>query len=354
MTITLPQIDRNILTNSRMSCARQCLRKHWFRYEIGLVPEREADPLRIGSAVHIGLESLAAGRTADGAVADATARYGETPPWCKTDEHFDDWAVECETVAALVAGYAWRWFGVSATETIVCNEQTFDLPIVNPDTGAPSTFWRTMGKIDKIVRTADGRLLIREHKTTGDSIDPDSDYWRRLTIDQQISHYTLAAQMLGHDVEGIDYDVIRKPGIKPRKLTKAEQQQYLNTAVWFNAVIPHGGTAPERETPRMYGARLLFDIGERPDFYYARREIPRLDADMAEYKQELWDQAADLRERRRTGRWYRNSQQCVGFGRCEYLDVCSTGADPYGPPMGFKITANIHPELHEEPTDAAR
>ncbi len=343
MSVALPQLGSSILTNSRLRCARECPRKHQFRYEIGLRPSRVGSALRLGSAVHVGLEALALGRTMDEAAAAATSSYELLPEWCKGAEQVEDWMVERETVAAMIAGHSWRWGGDGIEH--VCAEQAFDMPIVNPETGASTPTWRLAGKIDAIVRLPDGRMAVKENKTTGDAIDPEADYWKRLRIDSQISTYWLAATHLGHRIETVLYDVIRKPGISPRRLTKAEAGAWDGT--WFGQPFDHG--APERETPAMYGARLLADMGERPDFYFARREIPRLESDIEEFRSELWEQAADLRERRRSGRWYRNSNACIGFGRCEYIDLCSDGYEAGAVPPGFEIVKNLHPELEGKP-----
>lgn len=345
MTLTLPQLGSDLLTNSRLSCARTCLRKHQLRYEYGWRPRHEGTALRLGSAVHRGIEQLALRQPLAIAVAAACDPYAEIPAWCDNDnDKLDEWMTERETVAAMIAGYAWRW-GEDGIEYISA-ECSFEMPIRNPDTGAASTIWKLGGKIDGIVRLPDGRTAIIEHKTTGDQIEPESDYWRRLRIDSQISTYHLGARSLGHEPDTVLYDVLRKPGIKPRKLTKAESSIFVPTRQWFGVEITDAAASPERESPQMFGARLLADMGERPDFYFARREIPRLDSDLAEFAQELWDQAADMRERRRSGRWYRNSNACVGFGRCEFLDVCADGRDAAdGVPAGFVRVDNLHPEL---------
>ena len=49
------------LTHSRLASFRACPRKHWMRYELGLVPERDSFSLRVGSAFHLALDTLAKG-----------------------------------------------------------------------------------------------------------------------------------------------------------------------------------------------------------------------------------------------------------------------------------------------------
>jgi hypothetical protein len=47
--------DSELLTSSRMACARACLRRHQYAYELGLRAVRESSPLRLGTAFHLGL-----------------------------------------------------------------------------------------------------------------------------------------------------------------------------------------------------------------------------------------------------------------------------------------------------------
>lgn len=344
-TIALPLVaGHDLLTHSRMQCAKQCPRKHYYRYELGVRRSRIDAPLRLGSAVHIGLDAHGKGESDHASISKAVAGYEALPKWAITEETVADWMVERETVVAMLAGYfdAWR----DDRAEVVASELAFELPITNPETGAASRTYRVAGKIDKIVRLPDGRLAVREHKTTGDSIDPDSDYWPRLGIDQQISLYYLGAHGLGHAVETVDYDVLRKPSIRPRKVTKAEAEEWGRNGTYFEkAVEDHEVRAGMTETPVMYGARLRMDVATRPEFYYARREIPRLERDLDEFRWELWQQSQALREARNAGRWFRNTSACLNMGRCEYLTLCGNGIAPDEVPEGWTRVPHIHPEL---------
>lgn len=334
-------IGLNVITNSRLSCLKQCARKHKYRYEDGIRPDRSAAPLRFGGAYHVGLDARKKGMSATEAVFVAQQSYEVLPTWCITDEQVFDWQVERETVGRLLAGYFTYWESAAVPpelrpREIVASEIAFDLPIVNPETGRATPKYRLGGKIDAIVRLADGRLAIMEHKTTSDALDADGVYWKRLRLDHQISTYMHAARRLGYDVQTVLYDVCRKPGIRPKTITKAEA-----------AALGDASLAGTKESPCLYGVRLSNDIAERPEFYYARREIPRLDADLAEFEQELWDQTQMLNDSKMKNRWPRNTNACVGFGQCEYLDHCLAGFES-GIPSGFIRVADLHPELQGE------
>ena len=310
----------NILTHSRMSTAKTCLRMHQYRYELGIRRDRTSQPLRMGSAVHAGIDLLAQGKTLTEAWIEIRGEYADVPDWADPD----DWRTEAEKVCRLVAGYEWRW-GEDDCE-VIATEQAFNLPIKNPDTNATTPTFTFAGKIDKIVRLADGRLAIREHKTCGVDISVDSDYWRRLRIDQQISGYMMAARALGYCVETVEYDVIRKPSIRPKLIG--------------------GGKDKVRETADQYGVRLTDDIAERPDFYFARMEIPRLEVDLREFEAELWQIQQTLRQHQLTGRWFRNTGACLHPYKCDYFDLCCNGYEHTdATPTGFVRVDDLHPEL---------
>lgn len=342
-----------ILTNSRKAAAQKCLRYHQLAYELGLRRDVDALPLRIGRAVHVGLDVVKTGGEPNDAILHALATYDAGVPLGLDPEAETAWLIEREQIGAMLSGYFWRWSNMPIEW--IASEQRVDMPLINPATGAASRIFTVAGILDGIARLPDGRIVVVEHKTTGDGLDVDSDYWKRLRIDSQISIYWLAAKAMGHKIAAVLYDVIRKPTIRPKKLTKAERAkvQADNGAYCGRDGLCDPADVPERETPGMYGARLLRDIAERPDFYYARREFPRLESDLDEARCELWQMAKLIRDCQRLRRWPRNTGACVGFGRCCYFDLCTGHYDPESGevPDGFVRVANVHPELATKETD---
>lgn len=371
--ISLPQMNgTKLLTHSRMSCFQRCPREHQYRYELGIRPAGETKPLRMGSAIHEGIDARAKGASVDEAICAALAPYA-----AQIDldiDHEEEGAielhVEAETVRALLDGYFTAWHndwqpatagthGITPVEC-VASELAFMMPIDNPETGKRTNNFIAAGKIDRIVRLADGRLAVKETKTTGDSVDDASDYWLKLRIDHQISRYMLAAKHLGHDVQTVLYDVIHKPGIEPTRIPLFDEEgtkivldqngdrvRTKDGKKWRETGDKELGyvlqTRPE--TAREYGLRLRADIANRPAFYYARQEIPRLSKDLDEYQVELWQQQQALRESQKHGRWFRNPSACSSMGRCQYLNICHQGFDSDSIPAGFVRVDDIHPEL---------
>lgn len=352
-------IGLDLLTHSRTTCFKNCRRRHYFRYELGVRREYGSAPLRIGSAVHEALDVRAQGKTDDEAIEAAAKLYDESPVWIKTEQDQYDWYVEREKALRMVAAYFWYW--AEDPTDYVATEQSFALPLVNPETGRASTRYRLAGQVDKIARLADGRLAVMEHKTTSDPIqDADSDYWRRLRIDQQISLYMIAALDLGHDVATVVYDVIKKPASKPSLIPVLDDdglkivvdQDGERVALKSGKPRQSGDKAKgytlktRRETPTEYGDRLTADIVARPEFYFQRREIPRVASDLDEFRAELWEMQNTIADARKTGRHFRNTSACFKPFPCEYFSLCFEGIDPTKRlPDGFEIVDNVHPEL---------
>lgn len=306
-----------LLTHSRASCFRLCPRKHFIRYELGIRPMETDYALRFGSAYHAALEATDRGQD----VAAAMDAYLTDP--------FD--------LAAVAAVYQGRPHGpLEVVET----EREFALRLRNPETHAPSTTWMFAGKIDRIVRLSDGRLALQEYKTTSEDFTPGAAYWLRLHMDQQLSLYVIAARELGFDVTTILYDVTRRPALRPLKATPIDSRKYTKDGRLYAA------QRDRDETPEEYAARIAADIAERPEHYYARIEIPRLEQDLDDCAAELWMQQRAIREAQLAGRWYRNPGSCHAYGRsCEYLHVCMHRDLEISTPDGFERHTDVHPEL---------
>ncbi len=248
---------------------------------------------------------------------------------------------------ALIIGYHHRWQNEEWESVLI--EEPFHLPIVNAETGRKSQTYGYAGKYDGVIRNGN-RMLLRELKTCSEDIeDHDAPYWRRLAIDTQVSLYVLANWQQQRKLDGTLYDVIRKPGIKPRLLKKEEVRVLVSFGTYYDEDVSEetkqeviaGAT---RENPELYQIRLTKDCLEQPERYYQRRSVPRLDVELSEFAGELWDIAKEVRHSELNERWYKNSGACNAYGRtCEYLPLCA-GHDTEDSDRWAR-KPEMHPEL---------
>lgn len=343
-----------LLTHSRIQSFKTCRRQHWFAYEHGIRRRLDGRALRMGSAYHAGTEALAHGKSVAEACLVVRELY-EADKSMAFDEL--DWEYERTTVETIVCCYDWRW--QSSPLEYIAIEREFNLPLVNPAGGTSRTF-TLGGKIDGIVRLEDGRLAVLERKLLGDDISADDALWRRLRIDQQITIYYLAARQLGYEVDCVLYEVSRKPTIKPTCIPILDDAGMKIVLDADNArVLTKTGkprqTADQTEGYRLavrdmrpdeWSQKLSDDIVERPQFYFARREVPRLHDDLREMQDELWDISKTIRDAQLNDRWFRTTtKNSCSF--CSAFDLCTTGFNPARDslPEGYERVANLHPEL---------
>lgn len=352
---------RNILTHSRLDAFQRCRRYHHNAYNLGVRPI-PTDDLYMGIVVHEGAATIHSGRTIAEALADIQNAYATKIESTQTEDRVLQLAIECEKAVCLLEGWARRWS--DSKIQIVAVELSFNLSLTNPDTGKASQTYTFAGKIDAIVRLEDGRLAVYELKTMSDDLTIGSDYWKTKQLDPQIARYLIAARVIGHDCATILYDAIRKPEIRPKQVPLIDADGFKlvmdldGCRIYLDNGKPRqsgdeskGWKLQSRiETPDEYSARLTADIAERPDFYFARVEVPRLDHELTEAAADMWDIAKDIRNAEINGRHYLNTRSCRLFGRCPYLDVCTNRTDlSIGSlPDGFYRIGNVHPELDLE------
>lgn len=313
------------LTNSMRNKFNSCHRAFKIAYEDLIKPIKTSDALTFGTAMHSLLEEYWGGKECE---------------FASTKDEYTD-----KTVKALYEGYiSYYANNDEANYERVGAELRFDVPLVNPETMAPSKTWHLAGKIDAIaIDKNTGMHVIVEHKTTSMDIAPGSDYWKKLSIDGQISGYFVGAQKLGYDIDVCLYDVIRKPTIYPSKSIPVLDDRGLKIVVFDDTGERVMKKAKNGEEPRQSAAegmhlvvrdetadewykRLKADIEFRPDFYYQRVEVARSNNDLEEYLFDMWAVGREIADAEHMNRWSRNPQACSVYGSCEYFDVCTNCA----------------------------
>lgn len=241
---------------------------------------------------------------------------------------------------AMLIGYDARWGAEQTRYDVLAVEAEFNAAVVNPATNSPSRTWRLGGKLDVLVydRIDLVRVLV-EHKTTSENACPGSDYIKRLRLDGQVSIYFDGSAALDLGADKCMYDVLTKPALRPGKATPPEARKYTKDGRLY------ANQRDADETPEEFFGRLIAAICEDPNRYFTRADVVRLDAEMHEARLDLWDLGRSLRENHLAGRYPRNPDACVRYGRtCEYFEVC-TGEASLDDPSKFQRSEVVHAEL---------
>lgn len=207
------------------------------------------------------------------------------------------------------------------------------------------------------------KVYLLETKTASESIEPGSTFWKRTTLDPQLSLYIPAIRKLGHDPHGAVYDVLRKPDQRPGTVPLLDENnvkivldaagQRVKTKdgkKWRQTADTELGYVLQSrpETPEEYGRRCLEVIAEAPEKFYARGVVVRLESDEREAAQDMWNTASLMRDARRLNMYPRNPDACISWGReCDYLSVCA-GMMDLNDPLFFRFEEDIHEELADE------
>ncbi len=333
-----------VITNSELGTRKRCAREHYYAYQCGYRTLEDVDELRFGTWWHRGMEFWWDGRGVDMAVEQAIIA-------CKDP-------YDVARLRALLRGYDARWRDETDFDDVVGVEVEFRAPVINPETGAPSRTFILGGKLD-VIR----RRKFTEHKTTSDDIGFGSIYWRVLTLNSQVSTYYAGAKSRGHEVDGCEYDVVKKPTIRPSQIAlldankikivldaNGKRVRTKDGKKWRQTSDSEFGYVLQTrvETPDEFESRLMSDITENPDKYYQRGEVVRLEAEEREAALDVWQLTRAMREDELAGRHPRNSDSCRRYGRlCSYFDVC-TGVASLEDTTRFQKLDNVHAELNAD------
>ena len=138
-------------------------------------------------------------------------------------------------------------------------------------------------------------------------------------------------------MQGCLYDVLSKPNLKPYKKSAEVKLKKDGT--------PYANQRLEDETPEQFEARILEDIAADPAGYFGRAEVVRLEDEVVEAVQDIWQFGRMLRENDLRGFYPRNVDACIRFGRpCPFFGVCAGEASLDDPEL-FRRTETTHPEL---------
>jgi len=378
------------LSASAITSFKACPTRFRNAYVEGLRPIEETKPQRVGTNWHGMHETYRlnlALHPHEAAFEAALTHLNDVYTRIPDGFNAHDWEIERTILAMSFAAY--HWYYQNDPINVVLTEKEFTLPLRHPKTNLPLSVDRVIrvGKIDTVM-LREGRLYIGDYKSTSKSLDADSQFWDHLRLDTQISMYVCAADELlksgewekygltrDMNIEGAFYDVWHKPTLEPSTLTQASTKLLVETKTYLDqkyevevvrewedtaiaedgkestsknahvkvngqdcTVIPGKKAYAVRETPAMYGARLLADIYERPQVYFRRHEIARTGDDRKRFLGQLYNVYQSMVQMRDSRHWYMNELQCHATFTCAYASLCPHNVDVTNgqTPAGFK------------------
>jgi hypothetical protein len=376
-----------------------CQQHYLLSYIYGLEPEKEKEVLRIGSMWHKTHELL---ELKPGEFCPRCAKREEVSPTCyicdgtgrvpedqmdcvirylnksyaKTPDNMtaDEWELERVKLLYSLTGHRWFYGNTEKRWSVIGSEIKFEIPVYKPGGKRQMPKVVFVCKIDRLVRDNEtGLVYVWERKSTGRPMN--DQYWSDLTSGDQVMGYLYGgrvAQAMGllkpyginpedDPIAGAWCDVWHKPDISPKMLTQKDTATLRDDGTYCGesfevlydpravSLVVNGVPAPIiegkqgiaiRETPEMYGARLLQDVTERPENYFQQRAVTRTDAELEEFAFRLPKIAEQIRFVERKNLWIPCKGSCHATYRCDFLDFCQSGVTykPGDPaPVGYKL-----------------
>lgn len=253
----------------------------------------------------------------------------------------------------LMRGYHDRWQYEADIPGSVEDEFQCSIYDLHAAQSSVSRTWKMGGKIDAVIRRR-GKQYVVDSKTTSEKIgEMDAAYWRQLAVESQVDMYLLAHHIQGSSTYGAIWDVIRKPGIRPKALTKAAHALATSNRTYCGCSLSAGaldhlarhGDEKEGAGLELYEHRVYRECTDNPGDYFQRKPVIRLEHEIMAFAEELWYITQELTAERRADRPpLRNSGSCMAYGRpCEYLGICSSHDTPES--NNWQRRGKVHEEL---------
>jgi hypothetical protein len=297
-----------LFTNSFATTFRRCPRECYHRYEQGYSSLHEAESLRMGDGIHLGLKSLL---TQGWDIGKALHALGGRP--------MKD--ISMAKSRAMLMAYSVRWEPELPKWKVLFVEKEFTAPMINPATGFESRTWQLAGKLDgALEEISTGYQYIIEHKSSSEDVSHGSSYWKKLLLNTQVTQYEVGARALGLNPVGCIYDVLKKPTIKPLQATALENRYKKDGCLKANA-------READETMSEYEARALNAYAEDPWKSFNRVVVTTLDDDRSNAARNTWHLANEIRQCQLSGFWMQNPDACERYHQmCQFWDVCTGSA----------------------------
>lgn len=323
------------LSYSKIRCYRTCQTEYWLNYILGIRRSEDADRFRIGTNWH-DLQAKVTPLPRTKQLAAVIKTLDKAYDVEHIPEHLmEKFAVEYRKLLHSYLAWSEYWKEDNKRYSII-------IPPERKITASYPPALEVTGIVDLLpFENGAEKLWVREYKTTSEDIADGSDYWKNVQRDIQTPIYVILARAAGYDVKGVQYDVFRKPQIKPKKPVKKDYEltstNDLYERTYLGVPVPEGDFSIELETPTMFGIRLQQHIMEKPEYYFARKEIPCTQGDIDRAWKMVQNTAKQIKYVTKNDLWVDDPQRCLEYGKCQYWPLCSQNINPEKElPIGFE------------------
>lgn len=301
------------LTNSARTTFLNCRKKYEFSYVYGLAPRKPSIPFLVGGLFHNELDIMyteggfdedAARLRIRKACELASRAEGLTP------EDSDKIYMQQAIAVGAVKGYAGKYLEDDLKRwEVVEAEGAFKIEMPGG--------WSYHGKTDLIIREKKGKKVkLVEHKTAGKI---DAAYITKLPLDNQILGYAWAKGRQKIDLDGVIYNVTKKPAIRQR----------------------------QNESINEFYKRVEAEYTERPEEYFYRESLTFSGSDIKRFSDELAMFVREIDRCHEEDFFYQNTTQCTALGVCPFMKLCTDGVTAENL-MLYRIKGRPHEEIPEE------
>lgn len=300
------------LSYSSVQAFKDCRRKYFYRYILGLVPLDRGDALSVGSIAHKCLERLLTGCKnsgetigyALGCLTDDNVRYivselfRDSVP--QEEYSTDNLLLLQEMLVAWV--HQARGSSLSGMKVLEV-EWPFEFSVGRV---------KVKGFVDAIV-SHNGMMFPLEHKTVSGGVT-DRRIHNLMFNDQPSMYLSAVRQLLGADTNTVIYNFLPKSSLTRATATPFERRKYKADGTLYASM------RDKDEDDASYSERLRNWYDEYAD-KFAIHMATKSDAQLSQYISEVANVKADIRHAKSYKRWYRNPSACQML-YCPYSSIC--------------------------------
>ena len=287
----------NSLSNSEKRTFTTCRKKWYWQYGLKLTPLGTPTPFLVGSSIHKCLEEFYyTGKVLEEGLIKEIIDSVFDPVIKGTANLFldADQLDDVEKQRVMTFGMVTAYMKVYADDL----KKWEVISIEKEGKWRVAPTWDMYFTVDLIVRLRkDKKIFIVEHKSAA-SID--ANYVARLSLDDQVSTYLVGAKNAWDiDADGVIYNVMMKPRIRPK----------------------------QTETREQYLDRVHALYVESPQEYLFRAQLLKCDRDLEQFEKELGQFTGEMERAASLQFYYKNTDACSVRGTCPYMPLCIEGQE---------------------------